>query len=200
MKPTSTGIRITIAAVCTIAAAAAGAELATTAGSTDIAVTQHCPPAAAGPTANGTAVIATGLDMGIDQHGITTALTAALTETRLQIVANPNVPASLTIPHDALASDHLGVGILLQQPPGWGPTATLMTAGGAAHAFYVAMRTVPDWQTSPPARLAQLVQRAITPDPYAAEIPAAAAFYRAHVNDAEAARASGCTATAGSRP
>jgi hypothetical protein len=62
-----------------------------------------------GPVNNGKAVIAAGLQMKIPEKGIIIGLTTALQESGLRNLANPNVAASLAIPHEGLGHDHLSV-------------------------------------------------------------------------------------------
>jgi hypothetical protein len=65
---------------------------------------------------------------GLPQRVGVIALETALTESGLQMYANANNPQSLTLPHDAVGSDHASVGLFQQQVPLWGTTANLMNA------------------------------------------------------------------------
>ena len=70
-----------------------------------------------GPVNNGKAVIAAGVTMDIPEEGIVAALTAAMQETDLLNLANPNVPDSLVAANDGLAVDHAGGGDLAADRP-----------------------------------------------------------------------------------
>lgn len=141
-----------------------------------------------GPINNGKAVIATGLQMHIPEKGIIVALATALQESGLKNYANPNVPESMQIPHEAVGHDHASVGIF-QQQPWWGSIKDLMTPGVAARKFYDALLKVGGWQSMAPTVAAQAVQRSAFPDAYADDVPTATTFYRQHV--AEVANSSG---------
>ncbi len=139
-----------------------------------------------GPVNNGKAVIAAGLQMRIPEKGIVVALATALQESGLRNLANPNVPASLAIPHEGVGHDHLSVGIM-QQQPWWGSLRDLMTPGVAAQKFYTALLKIGGWQNMAPTVAAQSVQRSAFPDAYADDVAAATLFYRQHLHDVLAA-------------
>jgi hypothetical protein len=141
-----------------------------------------------GPVNNGKAVIATGVALDVPEDGIIAGLTAAIRETRMLNLANPNVPESLTVAHDGLAVDHNAVGILAQTPS-WGPVDELMTPATAARKFFTAMRTESAGAAvMTPAQVAGRVQRSSYPDAYAADEPAARQFYRDHIGEVRATR------------
>ena len=153
-----------------------------------------------GPVNNGKTVIAAGLTLQIPEHGIVAGLTAALQETGLRNLANPNVPTTLTMAHDGMAIDHQAVGIL-QQATRWGPAADLMAPAVAAEKFFTEMRAVDGWETMPPAHVARIVQRSTFPDAYTDDVPAASQFYREHLDEVLAARCPpGSSVTAAHRP
>ena len=135
-----------------------------------------------GPVNNGKAVIAAGVTMNVPEEGIVAALTAAMQETDLLNLANPNVPDSLVAANDGLAVDHQAVGILQQTAP-WGSVGDRMSPATAAAKFFTSMRDVDDWETMPAADLAPIVQRSAFPDSYADEVPAARQFYRDHIGE-----------------
>ncbi|SIJ21672.1 cell wall-associated hydrolase, invasion-associated protein [Mycobacteroides abscessus subsp. abscessus] len=139
-----------------------------------------------GPINNGKAVIATGLQMKIPEKGIIVALATAMQESGLKNYANPNVPESMQIPHEAVGHDHASVGIF-QQQPWWGSIKDLMTPGVAAQKFYAALLKVGGWESMAPTQAAQAVQRSAYPDAYADDVPAATNFYRQHVQEVVAA-------------
>lgn len=142
-----------------------------------------------GPVNNGKAVIAAGLALDVPEQGIVAGLTAAMQETELHNLANPNVPDSLAAAHDGLALDHQAVGIL-QQGATWGSAGERMTPAIAAEKFYTAMRSVEGWQQMAPAELAALVQRSAWPDGYLDEVAPAREFYRSHVGEVQVAHCS----------
>ena len=135
-----------------------------------------------GPVNNGKAVIAAGLQMKIPEKGIIVGLATALQESGLRNLANPNVPASLGIPHEGLGHDHLSVGIM-QQQPWWGSLRDLMTPGVAAQKFFTALLKIGGWQNMAPTVAAQSVQHSEFPDAYADDVAAATLFYRQHLRE-----------------
>ena len=140
-----------------------------------------------GPVNNGKAVIAAGVTMDIPEEGIVAALTAAMQETGLLNLANPNVPDSLVAANDGLAVDQQAVGIL-QQTATWGSAGDRMSPATAAAKFFTSMRDVDDWEAMPAAELAGTVQSSAFPDAYADEVPAARQFYRDHIGEVMAAQ------------
>ena len=140
-----------------------------------------------GPVNNGKAVIAAGVTMDIPEEGIVAGLTAAMQETDLLNLANPNVPDSLVAANDGLAVDQQAVGIL-QQTAAWGSAGDRMSPATAAAKFFTSMRDVDDWEAMPAAELAGIVQRSAWPDAYADEVPAARQFYRDHIGEVMAAQ------------
>jgi hypothetical protein len=143
-----------------------------------------------GPVNNGKAVIATGLQMRIPEKGIIVALATAMQESSLRNLANPNVPESLRIPNEGMGHDHQSVGIF-QQQPWWGAIAELMNPRISARKFYESLLKVGGWQQMAPTVAAQSVQRSAFPDAYADDVPAAAMFYRQHLNAVLAAAGPG---------
>lgn len=152
-----------------------------------------------GPVDNGKAVIAAGAAMEVPEEGIVAGLTAAMTETHLLNLANPNVPDSLTVTHDGLAVDQQSVGIL-QQGATWGTAGERMTPATAAQRFFVSMQELDGWDTLPAAVLAGRVQRSAWPDAYLEQEPAARRFYRDHVDEVRISHCSdGLTVTGSPR-
>lgn len=133
-----------------------------------------------GPTANGRAVIAAGIEMKIPEKGIIVALAVAMQESGMRNLANPNVPESLSLPNEGVGQDHQSVGIM-QQQPWWGTIAELMTPRIAAMKFYQALLKVGGWQSMAPTVAAQAVQRSAFPDAYANDVAAATIFYQKNV-------------------
>ena len=98
--------------------------------------------------ANGRAVLAAVGDWSAQQHfGPGTARLCALaaimcglTESGLRVYANSNVPESMSLPHDAVGSDHASVGIFQQQVPGWGTAADCMDPARSTIKFLTALK------------------------------------------------------------
>jgi len=101
-----------------------------------------------------------------------TALVVALDESELQMYANPKVPESMKLPHDAIGTDGMSVGLFQQQVGIWGDAATLMNTEASALLFFHAIAEVPGRATMPIEKVAQTVQRSATMDGsnYAAKI------------------------------
>ena len=149
-----------------------------------------CVAFGAGPVNNGKAVIAAGVALHIPEDGIVAGLTAAMQETGLRNLANPNVPASLAAANDGLAIDGQAVGIL-QQAPWWGPAHELMSPAVAAAKFFTSLRGLHGWEAMTPAQVAVIVQRSARPDTYLDDVPAARRFYRDHLHEVLAAGCGG---------
>lgn len=112
------------------------------------------------------AVIAKGRQMGIGDDGIVVALMTVLQESRLNMYANSGNAESLTLPHDAVGSDHDSVG-LFQQRDSWGTTADRMDASTSAGLFF---ERLGPWMSAHPGasrgEAAQGVQVSAFPDAY----------------------------------
>lgn len=94
------------------------------------------------------------------------ALGVCLVESGLLIYANPSVPGSLALPHDAVGHDHASVGMFQQQVPGWGTVIRCQGARSSSLHFYSRLMRL-DWTGKSNGRLAQLVQVSAFPDRYA---------------------------------
>lgn len=136
----------------------------------------------AGPLANGKAVIASGIQMKVPEKGIVVGLATSMEESGLRNLANPNVPESMSIPHEGVGHDHQSVGIF-QQQPWWGAIKDLMTPGVAAQKFFERLLKVGGWEQMAPTVAAQAVQGSAFPDAYAAFVGQATAFYHQHVRE-----------------
>lgn len=112
-------------------------------------------------------IVATGVEMGVPQHGWVVALATAMQESNLKNLANSNVPESLELPNQGVGSDHDSVGLFQQREAGWGDVATRMDPRQSARLFYDALLQVPGWESLPVTRAAQLVQVSAFPDAYA---------------------------------
>lgn len=186
-----------LAVLAALAVAAAALVLIATTPQSSQQSAQVCLAFGPGPVNNGKAVIAAGVAMDVPEEGIVAGLAAAMQETELLNLANPNVPDSLVAANDGLGVDEQAVGIL-QQSASWGSARERMSPAAAAEKFFTAMRGVDGWEAMPAAELAGIVQRSAWPHAYADEVAAARQFYRAHVGEVAATHCAPRTAeTAG---
>ncbi|MFC8797101.1 M23 family metallopeptidase [Promicromonospora sp. NPDC057138] len=129
---------------------------------------------------------------GVGRDGVLVALMAALTESRLRMLANTGAyPSSARFPHDGDASDHDSLGLFQMRPAaGWGSVAELMDPQYQARAFFGGpdgpnsgsprgLLDVPGWQDLPKGAAAQAVEVSAFPDRYAAYEPVARAILAA---------------------
>lgn len=128
--------------------------------------------------ANASAIIQEGRRRNVPLQGIVVALAAASQESHFTNYANDgrgddlafyqrDVGQSLSLPHEAVGSDHGSVGVFQQQWPWWGTLADLMDPMKSAGKFYQSLLEVPGWQSMPVTVAAQRVQRSAYPDAYA---------------------------------
>ncbi|GGM03311.1 hypothetical protein GCM10007977_000830 [Dactylosporangium sucinum] len=115
---------------------------------------------------NAVAIIEAGQQMNLPSRAFVVAIATALQESHLQVLANPNVPASLKLPNEGVGTDHDSVG-LFQQRPSWGPVAQLMDPHQSARLFYAALVKVNGWEQLAVTVAAQTVQVSAFPDAYA---------------------------------
>jgi murein DD-endopeptidase MepM/ murein hydrolase activator NlpD len=128
--------------------------------------------------ANAGAVIAEGRRRQVPPQAVVIALAVASQESHFTIYANDGrggdlayfqlgVDASLSLPHEAVGTDHGSLGVFQQQWPWWGTMPDLMDPARSAGKFYDALLQVPGWQRMPVTVAAQTVQRSAYPDAYA---------------------------------
>ena len=133
-------------------------------------VGEHWPPAAALSTKDGyaQAIIAEGMRRNISPRGIKIALSTALVETNMRMYANSKDQASLLLPHDAVGSDGMSVGLFQQQNfAEWKSLECRMDAACSAGTFYEHLERLPyDDDGRSPGSVAQAVQRSAFPDRY----------------------------------
>jgi cell wall-associated NlpC family hydrolase len=112
--------------------------------------------------ANSAAIVAVGKRMQVPEHGLVTALSAALQESGLRNL-------------DRGDRDSLG---LFQQRPsqGWGTPAQIMNPSYAATAFYQRLLETQGWQELSVNDAAQSVQQSATPNAYGRHEPGARAL------------------------
>ncbi|WP_053382640.1 M23 family metallopeptidase [Leucobacter celer] len=138
-------------------------------------------------------IITTGAGIpGVGQAGVRIALMAALTESRLRMLANTSAyPESAGFPNDGDASDHDSLGLFQMRPAaGWGTVAELMNPSYQAQAFYGGkngpnypsprgLLDIPGWQSMDPGAAAQAVEVSAYPDRYRNWQPVAEAILTA---------------------
>ena len=138
-------------------------------------------------------IITTGASIpGVGQAGVRIALMAALTESRLRMLANTGAyPESGNYPNDGDASDHDSLGLFQMRPAaGWGTVAELMNPTYQAKAFYGGEQSpnfpsprglldIPGWQQMDPGSAAQAVEVSAFPDRYRNWQPVAEAILTA---------------------
>lgn len=126
---------------------------------------------------------------GVGRSGVAVALMAALTESRLRMLANSSAyPESAAYPNDGDGSDHDSLGLFQMRPTaGWGTVAELMDASYQAKAFYGGpngpnypsprgLLDIPGWQSIDPGEAAQAVEVSAYPDRYQNYRPVAEAI------------------------
>jgi hypothetical protein len=122
---------------------------------------------------------------GITRKGIIICIATGLVESQLVVYANGKVPESLNLPHDAVGSDGLSVGVLQQQVRKgsnnqwwWADCQTCMDPTLSAGLFYdrlVKLDYNSDART--PGWYAQSVQKSAFPDRYDQRFAEATAIY-----------------------
>jgi cell wall-associated NlpC family hydrolase len=101
---------------------------------------------------NATLIVDVGTRRGVPDHGIVTALMAAMTESSLR-----------NLDH----GDRDSLGLFQMRPSqGWGTPAQLTDPHYAVNKFYDVLLKVPNWQGLPPGAAAQAVERSAFPDRY----------------------------------
>jgi len=101
-------------------------------------------------------------------------------ESGLRDLANPSVPASMTLPHD---------GVSQEQVPDLGPfqfvsgsVAQRMDVARSAGEFYARLTAIPAWQGMPAARAIQTALTSASPNPFAKWLGPAALLVMNHRN------------------
>jgi peptidoglycan DL-endopeptidase CwlO len=123
--------------------------------------------------------ISIGKQMGVPRDGQVIAIMMALQESSLRVLANANVPASLSYPHDGVGNDHDSLGSAQQRPAaGWGNIEQLMDSTYNVRAFYGGpngpnhgsprgLLDIRGWQSMTKGQAAQAVQVSAFPELYA---------------------------------
>jgi murein DD-endopeptidase MepM/ murein hydrolase activator NlpD len=128
----------------------------------------------------------------VGREGVVIALMAALTESRLRMLANTDVyPESAGYPNDGVGSDRDSLGLFQMRPAsGWGTVAQLMDPGYQTRAFFGGpsgpdagsprgLLDVSGWQVLDPGAAAQAVEVSAYPDRYQDYQPVAEAIVAA---------------------
>jgi N-acetyl-anhydromuramyl-L-alanine amidase AmpD len=130
------------------------------------------------------AVIAEGQRRKITPRGIEIALATCLVESNLTMYANAKVPESMSIPHDAVGSDGMSVGLFQQQVRKgatgqwwWADAATCMNPTASAGLFYGRLVTHDYNGPNSPGSYAQAVQGSAFPDRYDQRMADAVTLY-----------------------
>ncbi|KAF9437479.1 hypothetical protein BGZ76_000559 [Entomortierella beljakovae] len=103
---------------------------------------------------------------GVGLRGCVVAIATAFVESNILVYCNYAVAGSCNLPHDAVGSDHLSVGIFQQQSPMWGSAQQCMDPASSAGLFYNALKAVSGWSSMTIGNAAQTVQRSAYPDRY----------------------------------
>lgn len=130
------------------------------------------------------AVKQAGIDLGITPKGIVIGFATVFVESDWVMYANASVPASISIPHDAVGSDSASVGLFQQQVVNtgngwwWGDAASCMDPYKSAGLFFSRLAKL-DYNSSSqtPGSYAQAIQQSAFPDRYDQRIADAQALY-----------------------
>ncbi|MFT4123712.1 MAG: M23 family metallopeptidase [Microbacteriaceae bacterium] len=130
-----------------------------------------------------------GQTSGVGRPSVVIALMAALTESRLRMLANTSAyPESGDYDNDGNGSDHDSLGLFQMRPAsGWGTVSELMDATYQTRAFYGGptgpnypsprgLLDIPGWQSLDPGEAAQAVEVSAYPDRYQNYQPVAEAI------------------------
>lgn len=115
--------------------------------------------------AHAQAMIAEVQAYGMPERAAVIVIETALVESEIQVLANPNVPESMSIPHDGVGYDHASVGPLQQQVPMWGTAHDCMDPAISTRKFLDRLVRF-DWASIPTGEAAQRVQVSAFPDRY----------------------------------
>ncbi|WP_284990664.1 C40 family peptidase [Arthrobacter sp. efr-133-TYG-120] len=134
--------------------------------------------------------VSVGRELGVPKEGLVVAIMMSLQESGLRVLANTNVPSSLSFPHEGVGHDHDSLGTAQQRPAaGWGTIAQLMDPIYNARAFYGGptgpnlgsprgLLDIGGWRSMDKGQAAQAVQVSAFPELYARWEPDAEAIVR----------------------
>ncbi|OBH02423.1 hypothetical protein A5695_11835 [Mycobacterium sp. E1747] len=119
------------------------------------------------------AVLQAGRDLGITPKGVVIGFATVYVESNWTMYANAKVPESMNIPHDAVGSDGLSVGLFQQQVRDdgngwwWGDAATCMDPYKSAQLFFSRLKRLDyNSEAQSPGSYAQAIQQSAFPDRY----------------------------------
>lgn len=116
-------------------------------------------------TVHAKAMIAEVRAYGLPERAAVIVIETALVESSILVYANPNVPSSMSIPHDAVGTDHASVGPLQQQVPMWGTAHDCMDPAISTRKFLDRLVRF-NWRAMSTGEAAQRVQVSAFPDRY----------------------------------
>ena len=127
-------------------------------------------------------MIAVGQRMGIAPRGIVIGIATALVESNVKVYANPKVPESMLLPHDAVGMDGRSVGIMQQQIVAtergwwWGTAEQCMNPETSFIMFFERLAKR-DYMAGDAGAHAQAVQGSAYPDRYGQRMAEAQQLY-----------------------
>lgn len=130
----------------------------------------------AGQMQNAATILKIAQELGLPMRASQIALMTGLQESKLKMLANTNVPESLTFPHEGTGHDHDSVNVF-QQRMHWGTIAELMDLDYATRAFFGGptgpnqgsprgLLDIDGWEKMGLGEAAQAVQVSAFPDHY----------------------------------
>lgn len=132
---------------------------------------------------NAERVIAAGQARGASARDIEVALMTGMTESSMRALANPSVPASMSLAHDGIGTDHDSVGVF-QQRNSWGSAAARLDPYQSANLFFNRLLSIASRNNEPMGNEAQQVQVSAYPTRYAAWQNWATSLYATLTNNA----------------
>lgn len=116
---------------------------------------------------NAKQIVNAGLNRGdVSRRDIQAALMAAMAESNIRRLANPEVPESLEMDNDGVGHDHDSVGPF-QERQSWGDTADLMDPYTSADKWFDKCVGIPNRHNMDLGELAQAVEVSANPGAYA---------------------------------
>ncbi|KJZ75204.1 hypothetical protein HIM_05398 [Hirsutella minnesotensis 3608] len=112
---------------------------------------------------NADAIIAQAKKDRVGEHGCTAALTTALSQTGIKILANKKVPDSVKYKHDDLGTQGDSVGIFQQSVQKYKDIACVMKADCSAALFFRDIKAVKGWEKMDVTKLLESTNKAGTP-------------------------------------
>lgn len=127
-------------------------------------------------------MIAVGRRLGIAPRGIVVGIATGLVESQIKVYANPKVPESMRLPHDAVGMDGRSVGVLQQQVVStangwWWGTAEQCMNPETSFAMFFERLAKRDYMRGDAGDHAQAVQGSAFPDRYGQRMAEAQQLY-----------------------